>query len=80
MKMKSLHKIDDFFNFIYLQKISKKILVNKYIPKYVPKDFTWYEREGLMTYIDQLKYKRFKENRDEDFKNTEIVNCDIINH
>ena len=80
MKMKRLHKIDDFFNFIYLQKISKKILVNKYIPNYVLKDFTWYEREGLMTYIDQLKYERFKENRDEDFKNAEIVNCNIINH
>ena len=80
MKMKRLHKIDDFFNFIYLQKISKKILVNKYIPNYVLKDFTWYEREGLMTYIDQLKYERFKENRDEDFKNAEIFNCDIINH
>ena len=33
-----------------------------------------------MTYIDQLKYKRFKENRDKHFKNAEIINFVIINH
>ena len=33
-----------------------------------------------MTYIDQLKYERFEENRDENFKNVEITNFDTINH
>ena len=33
-----------------------------------------------MTYIDQLKYKIFKENIDWHFKNAKIVNFDIINH
>ena len=60
--------------------MSKKILLNKYILNYVPRDLRWYKRDGLMTYIDQLKHKRFKENRDKHFKNAEIVNFDIINH
>ena len=34
-----------------------KIFANKYIPKYVAEDLPWYEREGLLTYIDQMKYK-----------------------
>ena len=33
-----------------------------------------------MTYTDQLKYERFEENRDENFKNVEITNFDTINH
>ena len=28
---------------------------NNYIPEYIPKDLPWYERDGLMTYIDQEK-------------------------
>ena len=32
-----------------------KTFANKYIPKYVPEDLPWYERDGLLTYIDQLK-------------------------
>ena len=60
--------------------MSQKILVKKCIPNYVPKDLPWYKRDGLITYVDQLKCERFKENRDENFKNTEIVNFDIINH
>ena len=52
----------------------KEIL--NYVPKYLP----WYERDGLMTYIDQLKFERFKENREEHFKNAEIVNFNIINY
>ena len=32
-----------------------------------------------MTYIDQLKYKHFKENRDDYLKNLEVVNFDLIN-
>lgn len=39
--------------------MSEKILVNIYVPDYVPKDLKWYERDWLLTYIDQLKYERF---------------------
>ena len=36
-----------------------KAFANKYIPKYVPEDLPWYETDGLLIYIDQLKYKNF---------------------
>ena len=26
-----------------------KIFANKYAPKYVPEDLSWYERDGLLT-------------------------------
>ena len=29
---------------------------NNYIPEYVPDNLPLYERDGLMTYIDKLKY------------------------
>ena len=74
-------QIDDFISALSIcQKWGKKNLAIKYIPNYIPKNHPWYERDGLMTYIEQLKYKKFKENRDSHFKNTEIVNFDIINH
>ena len=54
------------------------ISVNTYIPSYVKGYLKWYERDGLLTYIDRLKYQRFEENRDCYFANTKIVNFDII--
>ena len=33
--------------------MSKNVLVNNYIPTYLPKDFPLYERDGLMTYIEK---------------------------
>ena len=36
----------------------------KYIPESVPGNLPRYERDGLLIYIDQLKYKRFCEDRD----------------
>ena len=42
--------------------MSDKIFVNKYIPEVVPKDLPWYKEDKLMTYINQLKYKRFMSN------------------
>ena len=41
-----------------------KKLVNNYIPEYVPSNLPWDERDGLMTYIDQLKYQEFIEDTD----------------
>ena len=60
-----------------LKKISAgKTFTNKYIPKYVPEDLTWYERDGLLTYIDQLKYKDFI--LTPMLKNTKIINFEMI--
>ena len=59
--------------------MAKKICSNKVIPKYVPDDLLWYERDSLMTYTDQLKYKHFKENRDDHLQNLEVANFDLIN-
>ena len=55
-----------------------KILCNKYIPKYVLEDLPWYEWDGHLTYIDQLKYKEFISNPDRHMKKAEVINFDII--
>ena len=60
--------------------MSKKILVNKYVPNYVPKALLWYERDGLRTYVDHLKFEEFKSNMDEHSQKAEVINFDIINH
>ena len=59
-------------------KMSDKIFVNKYIPKVVPKDLPWYKRDGLMTYTDQLKYKRFMSNPNKYLEKAEVINFDMI--
>ena len=48
-----------------------KIVANKYVPPYQSNTISWYERDGLMTYIDALKCKKFLENTDKHF---EILN------
>ena len=55
-----------------------KIFVNKYVPEYVPQGLKWYERDGLMTYIDQLNDERFSEDPDVYLKKAEVANFDII--
>ena len=42
---------------------------NNCIPEYVPDNLKWYERDGLMKYINKLKYDDFISNTDEHFKN-----------
>ena len=54
------------------------IFANNYIPKYVLEDLPWYERDGLLTYIDQLKYKEFISDSDVAVKNTKVINFDMI--
>ena len=53
---------------------------NSYIPLFVKKDLKWFERDGLLTYIDRLNYEHFEEDRDRYLKNVKIVNFNIINH
>ena len=54
------------------------IFANHYIPKYVPEDLPWYERDGLLTYIDQLKYKKYISDPDAAVQNTKAINFDMI--
>ena len=51
---------------------------NNYIPEYVLSDLPWYDRDGLITWYDQRKGKRFLRNPKNSFKSTKIVNFDII--
>ena len=58
--------------------MSLPIVQNSYILRYVKKDLKWYERDGLLTYIDQLEYERFSNDRDHYLKNVKLTNFDII--
>ena len=62
-----------------LKKVSAgKTFANKYILKYVPENLPWYERDGLLTYIDQLKYRDFISDPNAHIKNTQIINFEMI--
>lgn len=60
--------------------MSKKVIVNNYIPTYLPKDFPLYERDGLMTYIDRLKYEKLEPDGNKHFKHVELLNFALIHH
>ena len=49
------------------------------MPNYVPSDLHWYKRDGLMTWYNQKKCKKFLKNPQENFEKTNIANFDIIN-
>ena len=51
---------------------------NNYIPKYVSSNRKWFERDGLLTYVDQSKCNRFLEDSDKNVKETKAINFDII--
>ena len=53
-------------------------LDNEFIPKYILSDLKWYEREGLDTWYLEEKCKGFLGDTDKHFKNTKIVNFDIM--
>ena len=40
----------------------------------------WYERDGLMSYIDSLKCQDFLNDTDEHFQKAEVTNFNIILH
>lgn len=58
--------------------ISDKKFVNSYIPNYVPPDLKWYERDGFLTYIDQLKYSGFMSDPDDYLKKATVINFDMV--
>ena len=49
-----------------------------YIPKYVPKDLPWYEKDGVMTWLDQAKCVEMLFDIDKHFATTHVINFDII--
>ena len=51
---------------------------NNYGPIYVPKNLPWYERDDVMTWYDQCKWDDFLRDTDKHFRETKIVNFDII--
>ena len=53
---------------------------NRYIPAFVKDNLKWYERDGLITYINQLEYKKFEEDRDTYLEKISITNFDIIHN
>ena len=44
----------------------------------ISKNLKWYEHDGLLTYINELKYKDFIQNPDVHFQQAKILNLDII--
>ena len=51
---------------------------NKFIPKYVPNDLKWYEKDGLDTSYLQNKCAGFLMDTDEHFKKMKVVNFYVI--
>ena len=52
--------------------------MNAYVPKFVPKDVPWDERDGLMTWYNQGTCKDFLRDTDKHFQEAKIINFDII--
>ena len=52
---------------------------NTFVPKFVPDNLKWYERDGLETWYLRNKCSEFLEDTDSHFKYRKIVNFDIIN-
>ena len=58
--------------------MSKKS-VNKYVPRFAQhSELPWYERDGLLSYMDALKCEEFLKDTDCHFKTAQVVNFDII--
>ena len=51
---------------------------NKFIPKFVPNDLKWHERDGLDTWNQQNKFNEFINNTDNYFKRMNIIKFDLI--
>ena len=55
-----------------------KIIDKTYLPKFVPNNLPWYERDGLNTWHEQNKCNDFLEDSDKHFENLQINNFDLI--
>ena len=52
--------------------------MSTYIPKYVPSDLKWYERDGLLTWYGERGCEDFLRDTDGHFKQAKIINFIII--
>ena len=51
---------------------------NIFVPKFIPNDLKWYERDGLDTWYLEGKCKDFLENTDRHFEQMKIINFYIL--
>ena len=51
-----------------------------FVPKFIPDNLNWYERDGLETWYCRNKCSEFLEDTDSHFKNRKIVNFGIVNN
>ena len=58
--------------------MSEKILFNKYIPEVVPSNLKWFERDGLLSYVNQLKYERFISDPDKYLEKGEVIKFEMV--
>ena len=77
-EIKLVEEKDHLDQQIILNICAGKIFASSYVPEYVLQDLPWYERDGLMTYIDQLKCKEFISDPDVAIRNTKIKNFEMI--
>lgn len=52
----------------------------RYLLPYVLQDLKWCKRDGLVTYIDQLRYSELAQAKEKWHKNHSAVNFDMINN
>ena len=50
------------------------------IPQKISRNLKWSERDGLLTYCDQLKYQEFTANKEKRLGNHKVINFDIIHN
>ena len=51
---------------------------NVFVPKFIPNNLKWYERDGLNTWYEQGKCQDFLDDLDSHFENLEIVYFALI--
>lgn len=66
---------------LIISKQKKKMtnkLTNSYVPKFLPENLTWYERDGLIMWYDQGKCRDFLNDTNKHFFKAKIINFDTI--
>ena len=76
--MKLVEEKDHLDQQIILNICDSSIFANSYVPEYVYQDLPWYDHDGLMTCIDQVKCKEFISDPDVTIRNIKIKNFEMI--
>ena len=58
--------------------MSSNNCTNNYVHEYVSQDLSWYKRDSLITWYDQVKCQEFLKNSNSHFKTAKIINFDIV--